>query len=156
MTDIRNSPELEKAIQILTLREHSVNELRLKLIKRSVAREKIESILVYLIELNYLSDERFAEAYVAERTRKGDGPLKIRSNLQKRGVDRTLIERFVTSDDDVWIERASDVLAKRFPSNDDDQLRLQLSDWTRRRNLLMNRGFPAHVVRSALGDFRRT
>lgn len=155
MTDIRNSPELEKAIQILTLREHSVNELRLKLIKRNIARDNIESILAYLVELDYLSDERYAEAYVAERTRKGDGPLKIRSNLQKRGVDRTLIERSLTSDDDVWIERARDVLAKRFPSNDDDQLRLQLSDWTKRRNLLANRGFPAHVVRSVLTDFRR-
>ncbi|MCY4129417.1 MAG: regulatory protein RecX [Gammaproteobacteria bacterium] len=155
MSDIRNSPELERAIQILTPREHSVHELRLKLAKRNVDREKIEAIVGYLIDLDYLSDERFAEAYVAERIRKGDGPLKIRSNLQKRGVDRKFIERYVTSDDEFWIERANDVLGKRFATNDDGQTPLQLSEWTKRRNFLSNRGFPSHVVRSALGDFSR-
>lgn len=155
MTDIRNSPELERAIQILTPREHSVHELRLKLLKRNIEHDKIEAIIAYLIELNYLSDERFAEAYVAERIRKGDGPLKIRSNLQRRGVDRSLVERFVSSDDDIWIERASDVLSKRFRSNDDVEGRLLIDEWVKRRNLLMNRGFPSHIVRIALGDFER-
>ena len=133
-----------------------MHELRLKLVKRNVDQEKIEAIVAYLIELDYLSDERFAEAYVAERIRKGDGPLKIRSNLQKRGVDRKLIERFVTSDDEFWIERANEVLGKRFATNDDGQVPLQLSEWTKRRNLLSNRGFQSHVARSALGDFRRS
>lgn len=156
MSDIRNSPELERAIQILTPREHSVHELRLKLIQRNFNREKIEAIVAYLIELDYLSDERFAEAYVAERIRKGDGPQKIRSNLMKRGVDRTFIEGFVTSDDEFWIERARDVLSKRFSKNDDDHVPLQFGEWTKRRNILTNRGFPSHVVRTVLGDFRRT
>lgn len=155
MTDIRNSPELERAIQIITPREHSVHELRLKLLKRNIEHDKIEAIIAYLIELNYLSDERFAEAYVAERIRKGDGPLKIRSNLQKRGVDRSLVERFVSSDDDIWIERASDVLNRRFTSNDEAEGRLLIDEWVKRRNLLMNRGFPSHIVRIALGDFQR-
>lgn len=155
MTDIRNSPELERAIQILTLREHSVRELRLKLVKRNIDREKIDAIVSYLIDLDYLSDERFAEAYVAERTRKGDGPNKIRANLQTRGVDRTLIEQFVTADDDFWVERAVDVLRKRFPTHDDDIRKILFAEWTKRRNLLMNRGFPVHIVRVALGDFHR-
>lgn len=154
MTDIRKWPELERAIQILTPREHSAHELRLKLLKRNIDRDKIEAIVAYLIELDYLSDERFAEAYVAERISKGDGPLKIRSNLQKRGVDRSTVERFVSSDDDFWIERASDVLSKRFTS-DDKEGRLQIDEWTKRRSLLMNRGFPSNVVRIALGDFQR-
>ena len=155
MTDIRNSPELEKAIQILTLREHSAHELHVKLRKRNIDREKIEAIVAYLIELDYLSDERFAEAYVAERTGKGDGPLKIRSNLHKRGVERSLIEQFVPSDDDFWIEQASDVLSKRFPSEDNERGPLLIDEWIKRRKLLMNRGFPSHVVRVALGDFQR-
>ncbi len=155
MTDIRNSPELERAIQVLTPREHSIHELRLKLIKRNIDREKIEAILMYLIELNYLSDERFAEAYVAERTRKGDGPNKIRSNLQKRGVNRALIEKFVSLDDDYWADQAINVMRKRFPAYDDEMGPLQLAEWTKRRNLLMNRGFPVHIVRMVVRDFRR-
>ena len=155
MTDIRNSPELERAIHLLTPREHSVLELRIKLVKRNIDPEKIEAVVSYLIELDYLSDERFTEAYVAERTRKGDGPNKIRSNLQKRGVDRALIERFVTSDDDYWTERAIDVLRKRFGARHEEISGLEFKEWTKRRNLLMNRGFPVHVIRVALGDFTR-
>lgn len=155
MNDIRNSPELERAIQILTPREHSAHELRVKLLKRNIDRAKVEAIVAYLIELDYLSDERFAEAYIAERTRKGDGPMKIRSNLQKRGVDRSLIEQFVSSDDDFWIAKASDVIQKRFLSEDNAEGRLQLEEWTKRRNLLINRGFPSYIVRVALGDFQR-
>lgn len=155
MTDIRNSPEIERAIQILTPREHSVRELRLKLVKRNIEPEKIKAIVSYLIELDYLSDQRFAEAYVAERTRKGDGPNKIRSNLQKRGVDRTLIDQFLSSDDEFWSEQATDVLRKRFVAHDDEISGLEFSEWKKRRDLLMNRGFPVHVIRVALGDFRR-
>ena len=154
MTDIRKWPELERAIQILTPREHSAHELSLKLMKRNIDRKKIEAIVAYLIERDYLSDERFTEAYVAERIRKGDGPLKIRSNLQKRGVNRSLVERFVSSDDDFWIERASDVLIKRFPIADNKKGRLKMDEWSKRRNLLMNRGFPSHIVRFVLGDFQ--
>ena len=155
MTDIRNSPELERAIQILTPREHSVRELRLKLVKRNIDSEKIEAIVSYLIELDYLSDQRFAEAYVAERTRKGDGPNKIRANLLRRGVDRVLIDRFLPSDDEFWSELATDVLRKRYGARDDEISRLEISEWKKRRDLLMNRGFPVHVIRVALGDFRR-
>lgn len=154
MTDVRNSPELERAIQILTPRDHSVHELRLKLIKRNFDRAKIEAIISYLVELGYLSDERFAEAYVAERVCKGDGPLKIRSNLQKRGVDRTIIERYLTTDDDFWISRAAEVLTKKFDEQVDHNDRLRIDEWTRRRNLLMNRGYPSQIVRATLGEFR--
>ena len=156
MTDIRNSPELERAIQILTPREHSVRELRLKLIKRNIDRGKIDAIVSYLIELDYLSDERFAGAYVTERIHKGDGPIKIRANLQKRGVDRTLIERFVSADDDFWVGLAADVLRKRFGEKCDENSGMLFSEWTKRRNFLANRGFPSHVVRVALGGFRRS
>ena len=155
MTDVRNSPELEKAIQILTPREHSAHELRIKLIKRNFEREKIEAIIAYLIELDYLSDERYAEAYVLERIRKGDGPLKIRSNLQKRGVDLSLIGKFLTTDDDFWIEQATEFLNKKFPDSIERVDRLPITDWSKRRNLLMNRGFPSHVVRVTLGDFQK-
>ena len=154
MTDLLKSPELERAIRILTPREHSVFELQTKLAKRNIDRQKIDDIVAYLLELDYLSDERFAEAYVIERTRTGDGPLKIRSNLQKRGVDRTLVERFVSSSDDYWVERAHDVISKRFLVNEECRRQLAFDEWSKRRTLLSNRGFPAHIVRTALGDFR--
>ena len=154
MIEVRDSPELDQAIRLLTPREHSVRELRQKLIKRNYQPEKIEAVIAHLMELDYLSDARFTEIYVAERIRKGDGPLKIAANLQKRGVDRGLIEPTIDFDDDVWIERARAVLQKRFDSNKSCDELLLFTEWNRRRTFLVGRGFPPHIASQTLGKFR--
>ena len=151
MSDVRDSPALEQAIRLLTPREHSVLELRQKLLKRNHSSETIDAVIAHLLDLNYLSDERFAEIYVAERICKGDGPMKIRSNLQKRGIERLLIERFLAQDDDFWLDNAREVLQKRFAH---DGQTLPLAEWKRRRTFLHGRGFPVHVIQRTLGEFQ--
>ncbi|MYD44268.1 MAG: regulatory protein RecX [Gammaproteobacteria bacterium] len=149
--DVRNTPELDTAIRILTLREHSVYELQNKLIQRNVAPEKIEHILAHLIELNYLSDERFAEAYTAERIRKGEGPLKIRANLLQRRIDRSLAERMIARDELFWLEKAQGVLKRRLRSIRDDP-EIFSSEWSKCLRFLEGRGFPSHIARQAMAD----
>lgn len=154
MEEIRGSPELERAIQLLTPREHSVLELRLKLVKRHIAPAKIDAIISYLLELDYLSDERFSEAYTRQRIKKGDGPLKIRANLQQRGIDEDLIENALASDDEFWLEQAQSVLSKRYNESYAEGIRLTYDEWSKRGKFLASRGFPHHVVRQAIGDFQ--
>lgn len=149
--DVRNTPELEQAIRILTLRDHSVHELQVKLLRRQVGVEKVEHILAYLKELDYLSDERFAEAYVAERIRKGDGPLKITANLQKRRVSRDLIERTVARDDLFWAEKARGVLQRRLKSAPDDPEEFS-AEWNKCLRFLVGRGFPPPIARQVMSD----
>ncbi len=151
-TDERVDVELDRAIRILTPREHSVQELRWKLGKRHVNSETIEAVIRRLLELNYLSDERFTKTYVEERINKGDGPIKIRANLQRRGIDRHLINVSVSSDDEFWLARAQEALVKRF---DAPNAPLSLDEWKSRNNFLTSRGFTTSVVVNALGPFVR-
>ena len=74
-----------KALDLLSRREHSRKELYLKLTKRFESKEDINLNLDRLEEKNLLSDSRFAEEYVQARRKKGFGPIKISAELEKRG-----------------------------------------------------------------------
>ena len=73
-----------KALDLLSRREHSRKELYLKLTKRFESKENINLTLDKLEENNLLSDSRFAEEYVLARRRKGLAQLKFLWNFRIR------------------------------------------------------------------------
>ena len=85
------------AMNLLAYREHSRAELVAKLIGRSFDVSEIDAALDILENEHLLSDERFAQAYVRMRSRKGFGPIRIRQELQERGISRELIVTYLTS-----------------------------------------------------------
>ncbi len=74
-----------KALDLLSRREHSRKELFLKLINRFESQEEINLTLDKLEGKNLLSDSRFAEEYVQARRKKGFGPIKISAELDPMG-----------------------------------------------------------------------
>ena len=134
-----------KALDLLSRREHSRMELYLKLVKRFESKEDINSALDKLEENNLLSDSRFAEEYVQARRRKGFGPIKIKVELEKRGVEELLISNQINKFDD-WDNVAELSFKKRFPdgaSKDFKQLQKQ-------KNFLTNKGFTFYQIESVL------
>ena len=103
-----------KALDLLSRREHSRKELYLKLTKRFESKEDINLNLDRLEEKNLLSDSRFAEEYVQARRKKGFGPIKISAELEKRGVNESLISNEIDKFDD-WEDLAELSFKKRFP-----------------------------------------
>jgi len=93
------------AMNILALREHSVKELRIKLVKKfNDQLLEIEQLLCQLISDNLLSDDRFTEVFVRSRLGQGFGPVKICYELSSKGVDNDIIEKHMNISDDVWQE----------------------------------------------------
>ena len=142
----------EQAIRLLTPREHSELELRRKLSKRKVSHDLIDRVVERLIELDYLSDDRFAELYILQRTQRGDGPIKIRSNLIQRGIHSLTIEKYLSQDDEHWLAIAHSVVERRL-----HRLRKSIGDltkdeWRRLYGFLGSRGFPGHLARQVLGE----
>ena len=76
-----------KALDIVSRREHSEKEIKNKLLEKFDAPEIIEQVVLKLIENNLINDVRFAEMYVLVRKRKGFGPKKIQFELMARGID---------------------------------------------------------------------
>lgn len=91
------------------------------------------------------SDTRFAEAFVAQRVERGDGPAKIRAALAERGIAAEGIEAALAPFAEDWPGRAAAVLRKRFGAAPADTW----DERARRARFLQQRGFPAEIVRRA-------
>lgn len=104
----------EIAMGLLSRREHSRYELQQKLKQRGFEDVDIQDTLDQFCQKDWQSDERFAGSYVAMRTRRGYGPLRIRQELQARQVDDALIAQHLPHDDAYWTEQAAQVRAKKF------------------------------------------
>lgn len=102
------------ALDILTRREHSGFELRRKLKDKGFDDETIAQLFADLTKENLLSDSRFAEAYVRMRANHGYGPIRIKQDLQERGVDNETISAAIDQHGNSWIENARVVRAKKF------------------------------------------
>ena len=76
-----------KSLDLLSRREHSIKEITEKLLLRFDDKEVVHSVLTKLKENNLVNNERFAEAYVSNRKRKGFGPKKISYELLSKGVN---------------------------------------------------------------------
>ena len=71
----------------MTRREHSALELTQKLSTKGYTIEEIEPALAQLVQNNYQSDERFADAFVLMRTNQGKGSVLISRQLKQKGIE---------------------------------------------------------------------
>jgi len=106
------------ALRMLARREHSSKELNDKLKTRGYSAGNIKKVVAELVELNLLSDERFAEIYVRSRFNyKKKSPKAIYYDLLKKGVDKTLIENELDSlDEEDVFANARELAAKKLKS----------------------------------------
>ena len=101
-------------VRLLSRREHSRYELKLKMRQRSYDSELVDTVLEELEQQLLVSDERFAEAYSYHRRERGFGPLRIASELKERQVSGQLITEYVNSSEQYWFESAAKQRAKKF------------------------------------------
>lgn len=136
----------EQAIRLLARREHSLFELKQKLISKGVDNDSAESVLQELSKQGLQSDERFTESFINSRSRRGYGPTRIRLELQERKIDDNLINLFLHPHAKVWIESAKAVFRKKsggeYPK--DDLQRVKIT------NFLKYRGFTHEQIKAAL------
>ena len=142
------------AMNILAAREHSILELRVKLkrkYERSVDNEVfseyfeqwIEIILQQLIADNLLNEARFTESFVRFRINKGSGPVKIRHELNARGISSELINDALQSSYDFWQEHIERVYSKRFGAKIPNDYKQQIKP----SRFLYQRGFSSELIR---------
>lgn len=140
---------LQKAVSFLARREHSQAELRWKLSSREYTEEEIEEALQRLIEKDLQSDLRFAEAYVQSRYRRGHGPVKIGMELGQKGVDGSLIEDVLNSEEFDWYELANEAYQKKFGGKPVSNYQ----EKAKRSRFLHQRGFSSEQIQAVFDDF---
>jgi SOS response regulatory protein OraA/RecX len=81
------------AMNLLARREYARRELAARLASRGLPGDLIDPVMDELTQENLLSDDRFADAFVSARAGRGQGPVRIRIELEQKGVDPEIVER---------------------------------------------------------------
>lgn len=137
------------AMGLLVRREHSIQELSLKLTQRGFAADIIHDTVESLLAERFLSEERFVEQFVRSRIGRGNGPMKIRSELGQRGIDSARADQEIDAQDPDWIGLAETQRRKRFGP----EVPAAFPERARQARFLQGRGFGMNEIRRVLkGD----
>ncbi|WP_304526293.1 regulatory protein RecX [Halomonas sp. I5-271120] len=140
----QSSPR-DDAIRLLARREYSRHELESRLSAKGHAHEDVAACLDALAEQGLQSDERFAEHFVRSRTLRGQGPRKVRAELDQRGVGREMANEALEDAEVDWYQLAAETLARRFSGPGDAP-----KERAKRERFLAGRGFDFDQLKYAL------
>lgn len=84
--DVEVKKAFEKAVDLLSRREHSEKEIRQKLKLREFEKNIIDEAVKRLIEYKYLCDERYARMIFNSLKSRGFGIQKIRLKFRQKGL----------------------------------------------------------------------
>ncbi|MBB3141982.1 regulatory protein RecX [Halomonas organivorans] len=137
----------DDAIRLLARREYARAELRERLAAKGHEAEAVEACLAELAEQGLQSDERFAESFLRSRVARCQGPVRIRAELSRRGIDdATAKAAFIEAGGEVdWFELAAEALSRRFSGPGEGP-----RERARRERFLAGRGFDFDQLRHAL------
>ena len=124
-----------KIMDFLSRREHSSKEIYKKMVQRVESKELLRNSIEELINEGLLSDERFAESYFQSRKRRGFGPLRIKNELNQRGINEDIFNSLQIDTD--WSVYALEVLKKKIKGKNPHELKEIL----KLKNFLNYRGF---------------
>ena len=142
--DLSEAEIREIALRYLCRREYGIEELLRKLLQRDADVQIARKVVGDLADSDLVSDQRFTEMYVRMRIRNLFGPLKIRAELQARGITPQQIAIAMPQDQDTWFENASLWAQKRCQGELDYAARAKI------HRSLMNRGFTHEQANVAL------
>ena len=117
-----------------------------KLVQRGCEEDTAAGIVAALTAEGLVSDERFIEALLHVRRVRGYGPLYIRRELEKKGIDRGTIERWLDVGSRDWVEDVKRVNKKKFGGKQP----ASLVERAKQTRFLQSRGFTHEQIRRAL------
>lgn len=143
MTELKT--HLKKiAMQLLSRREYSYQELRDRLSRLTEDEELIDAVLQEFVQKKWQSDARFAEAYVCMRIKRGYGPERIQQELLAKGISEDLIAQWLWSNDRDWEKLALQVKNKKFGASQEHDFVTQ----EKQKRFLQYRGFTLDQIQS--------
>ncbi len=144
------------ALHYVAHKPRTEGEVRQKLSEKEIADDAAEQAVDRLRRLGYLDDAKYAREYVRGRmANKGYGPVRLRRELQKRGVDQRHIEDafYHELDEEETLEAARAHARKKWKRLDPDE------DPRRRRQklygYLRRRGFTSDTIRRVTETLER-
>lgn len=133
------------AMGLLARREHAKAELIKKLENKfPESLGLIDGVVANLHREKLQCDERFTEAFISYRVKKGQGPQRIAQELQQRGIEKSLAQAALVNCGYDWYQLARNVFQKKYHGQWPDDVRAQ----AKCRRFLYYRGFDSEQIAS--------
>lgn len=136
----------DRALNLLSRREHSEQELKTKLVNKGEQANTVSQVVADLKQRDFLSDRRFTEMFVTSRIERGHGPMKIRRELCVRGVGENLIDQYMDQPDSIWQTALYKVWSKKFG----EVIPNDYKEWAKQARFLHSRGFTSEQIRKVV------
>jgi len=139
------------ALRMLTRREHCEAEVRNKLLQRGFDEIAIDSAIEELKGYGYLSESRYAEAFLRYRMQRGEAPWMAAAKARQRGADESALQAALEEAEASFdaAEACRELLNSRDPGQlrrDDERV------WQRHARFLRNRGYDAATILRVLNE----
>lgn len=149
-TAIERRQQIEAVcLRLLARREHSRRELLDKLALRGFDRDEVEPVIDEMVEQNWQNDERYTECYVRQRIRSGYGPVRIRYELQQRGINDAELD-LQADEQGGWQNLLLDVYLGKYG----DEKLLTQNEWLKRSRFLQQRGFSGEMIKRLFAELK--
>ena len=137
----------EKALWLISYRDHSEGELRQKLSK-DYGEEAVDKAIERLMELGLINDESFARNYAVSLSHKHLSQRQIQQKLRLKGIDRDLTAETV---EDLDLDERQEIRAlinKKYIRKLADE-----ADLRRTIAALQRRGFSYSDIKAVIKEF---
>lgn len=134
------------AMRSLARRESAESELANRLGKQGFDEAVIEATLDHCRAHRWVDDERYGAMAVRAGAAKGQGPIKIRFELRRKGLSDSQIAAAFDQPELDWFELALELLGRRVRTADLADFKLRMK-WLK---YLLGRGFTQEQARYAL------
>ena len=138
----------ERALRMIGARPMSCKELYDKLVQKGETKEDAEECVEWLLSLHYLDDAQYAGMVVRHYAAKGYGITRIKNELFRRGVAKSLwdeaLKEMPQQDDKVY-----DLLCKKLKGENPDRAELKKAT-----DSLFRRGFSWDEIKRGLERYK--
>lgn len=141
----------DSSFRYLSMRLHSIKELKQKLKLKKYNENIIEEVTANLLQSDYLNDEKFAEQFIKDKTTlKRMGSSKIKIELIKRGIPKEIIlEKLKSISGDESYNNCMQLAQKKINS-----LRNRKKEIKQEKNkvysFLLSKGYEAELISNVL------
>lgn len=143
----------EKIVRYCNYQERCKKEIIEKLKSWHLEEDVVNSLLVYLIEQDYINEQRFANAFTIGKLRQlGWGKIKIKHALRQKNIsDKCINKSIKTIDETEYLQIAEKEMKKKLKflkQNDTFTLKFRLISY------MQNKGFEFETVEKLYNEIK--
>ncbi len=141
-----------KALNFLSYRARSIREMEIYLSQKNFDDTVIKEVIPKLIKFDLLDDRQFAKEWLEYSVRRGRGSLRIKYELEEKGVDKEIIKEVLEENINFNSEyQTSYSVVEKYLPYQYDRNDLHLKRKT--AQYLKRRGFPGDIINIVLKNY---